>query len=290
MILVYLYPLSVNVVGVEVPHADLQLIRDYMTYKTMDIFNKAQLGQAFLVRHFFVFRRDASNEWKFAMTHFKDSAVMCWPMQRKQIPCTKVDYFEPIMPIQDVELMSVFDLKFSARAVVFRSWAYQRRKFGEKMNTLKPGIRMFASTEELPLFSLMCEKAFWKMTRTAIDYYATAKGAKFNKSDDDFAVLYDVIKSTMKTSEDATMKKMQPRLTQTELDEHFGKHIHEIDEAVDVLEESDLHIYEAEKTDQVNREVKTAAFRKDFAEKREKLVKAKKIKDVVVMGGVWLNI
>ena len=229
------------------PTADLQLFRDFRKFDNMDVFTNANLGEVFSVKHFFVFKRDLTYDWFFAMTHFKDSAIMCFPVNVRTLPGTKTDYFVKKNGMEEMKLMSVFDLNFTARSVVFKSWARQVRTYKGKVADMIPAVRMFASSDAIPLFRLMCEKAFWKMPRTVVELYANANGTKYNKEDDDFAVLFDVYRGGMKCNESKVMEILTPRLTQAELDEQFASHLEGIEEAVEVLEEADIHLCDQEK-------------------------------------------
>ena len=116
------------------PTADIQLMRDYMKFKRMDIFDRAHLGTAFTAKHKSVFKRKDQTDWYYPMNHLKDSSLIAWPVTVEKLSGAGrlIDYYAPSKHESEVTLICIFDLtEVMAREVTLKSWASQRIEYGK---------------------------------------------------------------------------------------------------------------------------------------------------------------
>ena len=80
--------------GLYVPTADLQPCRDFRKYKTMDVFDGANLGEVLKADKRIVFKHRLEDQWYYAQRRLKDSACIVWPMIWKKMKKSTQEYFE----------------------------------------------------------------------------------------------------------------------------------------------------------------------------------------------------
>ena len=173
--------------GYHVPTADLQLCHDFRKYRTMDVFTYADVGESFETKRKIAFRRDkdmAKDEWWYAQTHLKDSALIAWPLRRQtfQAGGKTITYFEPDTDHREIKLISIWDVKdITACEVAFKSFAWQRFSYPVQTRTWTPAIRLFLHSAPEPYFCLCCRKAFWGMSRTLSERLVASDGIRLGK-------------------------------------------------------------------------------------------------------------
>ena len=257
------------------PTADLQLTRDFRKYKSMDIFENAHLGESFLAKHKFSFMQK-DGQWFYAQNHLKESSCIVWPCKLEKIKGTTFEYFTPTTTAKEITLVTIWDLKqVTARSVGFKSWAWQQNEIGIKQTKhLDPAIRIFSLTGNMPFFDLACLKAFWKVSRTTAEKLAANAGQKASKDLTDFEWFYDIMKGRLKKSDHKMLELLSQRMTSEGLDEHYKKRVMEMDDAVDVLEDADAKLAEAEQQKFEDKAKVHALFVNEFKAKIASLPKA----------------
>ena len=124
--------------------------------------------------------------------------------------------------------------------------------------------------------------SFFDLSRTEVEQLASSNGIKLSKDLTDFEYFYDLIKLTLKKSDQKTLEILSHRLQLKGVDEHFSKQLEHIDDAVDVLDETYVNVAEHEKETLLKRKGTQRLFAKSFGDKRREL----ETKDPVC---AWLN-
>ena len=144
---------------------------------------------------------------------------------------------------------------------------------------MHPAIRAFQDGDIKDVLSILCLKAFHKLTRPVVEKILKICGVKTDKNNTFFQLLFFLIQTHLKTDDRTTLDILAMRMTLTDAEEDFMEHVLALDEATDVLEEADIAVLNKEKQSAEN----GTATHEDF--KLEYYLKAKAVREAVAAKG-----
>lgn len=170
----------------------------------------AWLGQ--LLNPTLLVRRKAEDHhWKFALGAINDSATMVLPASKLGVKVASHDVFE-VSPAASMEWIGVVDL-CNWEAMTYRvvSPVHQVLKHPSLFLHRNRAVRVFADSDPADLLIIACRAAFWCLgvmyLRQLLDHLGYT-----SPESDLFSVLFTLIQTTLKTTDDETLNTMQVRL------------------------------------------------------------------------------
>ena len=246
-----------------------------MRVRKLEVFENACVGICAQTAHKLILVNE-SDEHFLTQVPLKDSSVIVWPVKRNISKAIKngVNYFfEPDLQRNDITLLAVWNLKkFKAIKIVWRSWAWQRTTLDiEVTNKMVPAIRAFQDGPRHEFFQFMCVICFGKLSRTVVEMICKVAGEKFNSNQSFFQLLFEIIKRGLKLNDSGTLDILAQRFVATETVDDYSEHVLNIEEAVEVLEDQDIKVLNAERKQLPQDRETRASFKTEYVEPRSKV-------------------
>jgi hypothetical protein len=263
-----------------VPTADLQLTREFMRVRNMDVFDNAKLGMVCEVQHRLLIQDKTApkkNEWMLACTHFADSSALVWPMIEKLFPGpSKLSYFEPVLYLEQPQMLALWDLdRYNAVPIVWHSWAWQVENAHGHMKDVKAAVRPFMNGTVESLLSVCCRRAFWNLGKASIELLAKSCAIEVKKAWTLFETLFNVIQEQLELEDDDVLSIIALRLSVDDLQDEFAALVLDIEEAYEVLSLEDINKLNLEQENVPKRRNARQAFMHEYREKKQAVRAAK---------------
>ena len=114
-------------------------------------------------------------KWYFAGSHFTDSCVLAFEMNRVELHGYPGFFFFEFMPITEPKLLSIFELDsdlITGCSVYWSSWISQTRAFPNAVHRLKPAIRLMQEGPVSPIRCVAARRGFWTLSTTFVAKFA----------------------------------------------------------------------------------------------------------------------
>ena len=145
-----------------------------------------------------------------------------------------------ILEVAEPVLLSIHDFDaWIASNIVWRSWAWQWNTFGAEVINVKPAVRPFMTSVELPLYKLVVQTAFWDLPRSMVLETVKVKHSDTDESLDFPNLLFFAAKREGMNNEDA-LDIVAMRMTADDMESKAMAAMMGCDEAYDVLERDDV--------------------------------------------------
>ena len=266
--------------NVSVPHADTLVCAQLDEMNKLDELEHLWMGELCDTTHHLVLKLHRQQPYTpryfHALHFFRDSGVFCWEVMITVIPGTSHYTWEhlphkampTIIPVTSLQACRIVAWSFE-----WKSWYWQKITMPEWAKKQRPGIRGFLCnpTQQWGLMEVACNMAFWALSRTTILKFAKHWGIHPPKDSSLFQVLFIVIQSVLKTSNEDTMRIIQKRLVAEQGGEQVNECLLDMDDCSDLLEKTDVEALKSAKKTLEAKEDRHAQFRKEYLAKYHEL-------------------
>jgi hypothetical protein len=137
-----------------------------------------------------------------------------------------------------------------------------------------PAIRAFQDGPRHEFFQFMCVICFGKLSRTVVEMICKVAKEKFNANASFFQLLFEIIKRALKLDDATTLDILAQRFVAPAEEDDYAEHVLNIEEAVEVLEEQDIKVLNAERKQIPQLRETRLSFKGEYVERRAKVFAA----------------
>jgi hypothetical protein len=242
--------------------------------------NMAWLGGMFYQKHHFVFAKSGdTSKYYMPGKQICDSTVLCWPLHEKVFPGSDAVWFSP-QKATEVCLITVVDLNCTswvACKVIWRSWLYQWHNYPRARTTLSPAIRLCRSGEEMPVWELAANNAYWNLKKSALTDLAVYRGIPLESGLSLFDTLFAMVKHELDLTDDETLDIVHTRLVSYTSDVSAVAAVMEIEGAIELFDHQDHQNIRDQQDDANNMVQERKMFRDSFKDKKTEMRGKKKV-------------
>ena len=276
----YFSPAATNI---NVPVADLVMLRHADTMGDLGLVQNAGLGALFSFKHKFVFEyaepckwtdSGVVLKWLLPWKHLPNSAVLCIEYDMVTLPDTKppVIMFNP--RVGEVPCFaSIFNFGQARRAckVVVHSWLYQRKYLAKAMGNATPAIRLFKNGPFESVPKLACRDGWWLLTKDTILEAASAEGVEVPPASTTMQAIATTGMSLLKCGAQEAMGCAQMRLANLKDSNRWCKELLQVDEAMELLDRDEYQMMTDRQKVAIEAAEEVNAYGKEFAAARKAL-------------------
>lgn len=197
-------------------------------------------------------------DWRFALLHYTDSAVIGAPIRLVLPPgYTSVkDEFIELLPDMPHPIVVTDLSKVQARRVTWRSWSFQVKEYGRALESPSwvLGVRGFLRESAENILAVAAKSGWWSLQRGILDKLVSHCGVQLAPDADLFSVLSALTMHAFGCTEEESLSYLAARLKTMKQKGKYSADLLCIDEAITCLEENDQ--------DEVRREQNIAKDRK----------------------------
>jgi hypothetical protein len=269
-----------------VPQADRYLWRDCKALGDLSLAENTWLGKAFSWKHLFCFEYiDPKNKekfWVYPILHFADSAILAVRLKRIKIPTTDLEFFDIVLGDSPlfISMVSLSDACLGME-VAPRSWAWQVSNMSPKTlqsSKLQPAVRLFAASSVKRVKAIICENAFWLMTKNEVEEFASYFGHAIDKGSNLCQALSQTLKAELKCGAKKALGHVAKRMSNLQENTKFSSALMEIDDAIYCLDIHDHQEMEAAKKSAWHNLSDCEAFQEEYRRSVSSVEKPPKLK------------
>lgn len=218
--------------------------------------------------------RSGQHEWFLPLYHYKESAVLCIPVELVTIAAFGMQQIVKFLPNHEPMVKPIFDYRaYECRRFQWRSWAWQAAKLGEaRLDQLLPGVRpvCLGRTAESVLHAA-AESGWWQLPRATLLAIADEIGIMYDEGTNMMELLSMMTKQVLGCNDEKCMSLLERRLTAPLRAAQVNSAILQVDEAQACLREDDFIELTKEKKRVENQVQEEADFRRQFHERASRV-------------------
>lgn len=258
-------------------HADLQLLLDCHSAGDWKRASLAWLGRLCLGQHRLLvqsLRTSVNSPWLFALHHWADSSVLCWPALERKIvssggPSNRdVSCYELDVDGGRPMLISIVDVVATqAMTYTWRSPAWQAVAFPAS-KAMPMAIRAFVDDPPADLKTVAARKAFWGLERSFVQRFGAHIGVEVPDGSNLLDTLVCVIQGALCCDLDRALGIVQQRMGVHAMETRWCDDLLEIEEASSLLDRHDGQVLTEQKQRVVQSREEAVAFQRTYAARR----------------------